>query len=314
MPALDFKEIAPGHQGPQRDQFELFARDALEAMGFEIVSEPNRGPDAGRDLVVRDVRPGVAGSTVIDYLVSCKHNAHSGKAVGESDDNNLRDRLETHRCEGLIAFYSTLPSGTLSTHLNALGTKVPVLVLDGEKIEARLLDKPKGRAVAARYFPASFPKWVVSSQYGASTQPPRPAPVTDRFFLRQPHSDLADARAEAEARGVPVFAVIFDPDHSSHSRIAYRLGCFMEWEKLKRLVDTHFVPAVGPTSDAAFGALVPDDDPMEECRLVIFDRDHLLRTEPVYANPSVAWNRVLETLEQHEARRTAEHAHAGGTE
>ena len=46
MPALDFKEIAMAHVGTERDQFELFARDFLEAEGFEIVRGPDQGPDA----------------------------------------------------------------------------------------------------------------------------------------------------------------------------------------------------------------------------------------------------------------------------
>src|SRR3954452_21958206 len=51
---LDFKEIATAHAGTGRDQFELFARDFLEAEGFEIVRGPDQGPDAGRDLIVRE--------------------------------------------------------------------------------------------------------------------------------------------------------------------------------------------------------------------------------------------------------------------
>ena len=51
MPALDFQEIATAQSGADRDQFELFARDFLEAEGFEIVRGPDRGPDAGRDLI-----------------------------------------------------------------------------------------------------------------------------------------------------------------------------------------------------------------------------------------------------------------------
>ena len=51
MPALDFTEIAIAKAGPDRDQFELFAREFLDQEGFTIVSGPDRGPDDGRDLV-----------------------------------------------------------------------------------------------------------------------------------------------------------------------------------------------------------------------------------------------------------------------
>lgn len=70
----------------------------------------------------------------------------------------------------------------------------------------------------------------------------------------------------------------------------------MTWDTTKRLVDEHFVPAVGPSTDPAFGALVPEDDPLEECRLVIFQGEKLFRSEAVYANPSVGRDRIRATI------------------
>lgn len=305
MPALDFTEIAPAHQGAARDQFELFGRDVLEALGFQIVRGPDRGPDIGRDLIVRDVRAGAGGSTTVDFLVSCKHKAHSGTAVGEADDRNLRDRIDTHSCDGLIAFYSTVPSSTLSAHLDGLRKHHDVLIFDAEQIEARLLNFPAGRAIAARYFPKSFAKWVISSQYAETPALPRPLPITDRYFLRQPHTNLSDAKSEAKARNLPVFAVTYDAAHSSRSRLEYCLGYFMQWETTKRLVDEHFVPAVGPSDDPEFAELVPADDPLEECHLTIFFGESTLRSESVYANPSVGRQRILEAISADRVRRSA---------
>jgi hypothetical protein len=262
------------------------------AEGFEIVEGPDRGPDAGRDLIVREQRRGPGGASDYDWLVSCKHKATSGAAVSHTDELNLRDRIETHSCQGLIAFYSTLPSSTLATHLAALRPQYGVLIYDREKIEAKLLDTPKGRALAARYFPISFQKWIISSQY-ASIPAPQPAPIYDRFFLRAPHADLATARAEADARDLPLFVIVYDENHSSRSRLTYCLGYFMEWESTKRLVDEHFVVAVGPSSEAEFGRLVPVDDPLEECRWIVLDADKGVRSESVYANPSEGRRRVL---------------------
>jgi hypothetical protein len=214
MPALDFREIATAQSGADRDQFELFARDFLEAEGFEIVRGPDRGPDAGRDLIVRELRAGLIGTSRFDWLVTCKHKAHSGAAVSHAEETSLRDRIETHHCNGLLAFYSTLPSSTLSTHLESLKPNFGLVIYDRERIEAKLLDSPKGRALAARYFPLSFQKWIVSSQYAAASVPPQPAPIYDRFFLREPHQNMASARAEAQARKVPLFVIIYDDAHS----------------------------------------------------------------------------------------------------
>ena len=70
----------------------------------------------------------------------------------------------------------------------------------------------------------------------------------------------------------------------------------MEWETTKRLVDEHFVVAVGPSSDAKFGSLVPTDDPLEVCRWIVLNVDKVVRTESVYANPSEGRKRVLTVI------------------
>lgn len=81
MPILDFKEIPSSSSGAARDQFELFAREFLDLVGFKIVTGPDRGADAGRDLIVEEIRAGVVGETRVRWLVSCKHKAHSGGSV-----------------------------------------------------------------------------------------------------------------------------------------------------------------------------------------------------------------------------------------
>lgn len=303
MPTLDFTEIAVAHAGAGRDDFELFARDFLEAQGFEILVGPDRGPDAGRDLVVRELREGPGGQTELHWLVSCKHKAASGSAVGHAEEQNMRDRMETHGCMGFIAFYSTVPSSTLATHLQALAPTYSLLIYDKEAIEQRLLDSPKGRSLAARYMRRSFQRWIISSQYAATPSAPQPLPSHDRFFLREPHSNLQTALVEAKARGVMLLAVIFDEAHPSRSRLHYGLGYFMEWESTKRLVDEHFVCVLGPSSDVDLGGLVPEDDPLEESRIVIMDGDrNIIRSESVYANPTEGRNRVRAAIAANQNR------------
>lgn len=90
MPALDFKEIAPASAGPSRDQFELFAREFLEFMGFTTIVGPDRGADGGRDLVIEDTRSGIVGETRVRWLVSCKHKAHTGASVTSDDEQDIR--------------------------------------------------------------------------------------------------------------------------------------------------------------------------------------------------------------------------------
>jgi hypothetical protein len=158
MPILDFREIPSAAGGAARDRFELFAREFLESVGFRIVVGPDRGPDAGRDLVVEEVRTGIAGETRVKWLVSCKHKAHSGNSVTPEDEQDIHDRVRTHKCTGFLGFYSTVPSSGLATKLNAPDLPFEVQVFDHERIEKQLLT-PSGAALAKRFFPASFATW-----------------------------------------------------------------------------------------------------------------------------------------------------------
>jgi hypothetical protein len=156
MAALDFKEIPSAQAGAERDRFEFFAREFLHSEGFKIVEQPNRGADGGRDIIVEEERLGPGGANVIRWLVSCKHKSHSGTSVIPSDEQNIRDRLGSHRCQGFIAFYSTLPSSGLGETLNKLRPDFEYLQFDAEVIERKLLDNPRGRVLAARYMPKSL--------------------------------------------------------------------------------------------------------------------------------------------------------------
>ncbi len=301
MPALDFKEIATAQGGPERDQFELFAREFLVLEGFTVAAGPDRGPDGGRDLVVEEARQGPGGRTDVRWLVSCKHKAHSGNSVTPEDESNIRDRLGTHACTGFIAFYSTLPSSGLARNLEALKPRFECLVYDPERIERRLLETQGGLQLARRFMPRSFAWWAASHPVRGMDSPAAPSAREQPFFLREPHADLAVALREAGGRKSPVFCVIFDPAHPTRSKLNYALGYFMEYQATKRLVDEHFVAVVGPSSAAELSRMVPDDDPLELCLWVVLDPSgRILRREGVYANPDEGLKRVREVIRQSE--------------
>lgn len=298
MAALDLKEISPAHVGLERDQFEMFARDFLLAQGFMIISDPDRGPDGGRDLIAKEERLGPGGKNTINWLVSCKHKAHSGSSVSPGDDTNIRDRLETHNCQGFIAFYSTIPSSGLAQTLTALRPKYEYIQYDCEAIERQLLHDSIGRSLAARYTPISFNKWMVASQMvHAPALINDPQKSLNRFFLRTPHLSLKDASIESAARNVPLFIVIYDPEHPSHSRIEYSLGCFMEYHTTKKLVDQNFVAVVVPSLSPDVIELVPEDNPLENCLWVVMHSNgDIIRREGVYANSDEGMKRVREVI------------------
>lgn len=164
MPTLDFCEIpeayvAAGHQ----DRFELFARDFLQYLGYRIVESPSRGADGGKDLIVLDVRKGVGGETEVRWLVSCKHNAHSGHSVSVDDEPSILERVKAKRCNGFLGFYSTLPSSGLQNRLSELKPEIETDSFDHERIEGQLLRSSSGIDLARRYFPSSIRVWQVES-------------------------------------------------------------------------------------------------------------------------------------------------------
>jgi len=168
MTIIDFKEITQANlMKGEQDEFELFSRDFFEFLGYCIISEPTRGQDNGLDILVEEIRSGVGGETRIRWLVSCKHHAHSGKAVGTDDEVNVDDRVKSNHCDGFIGFYSTIPSSGLMRKLKGLAenenSKLECQILDHGKIEKYLLEKGEGITLAKRYFPISMSKWKVDN-------------------------------------------------------------------------------------------------------------------------------------------------------
>lgn len=163
MPLLDFKEIPEAHKGGGvQDTFELFARDFFEFLGYHVLRGPSRGADGGCDLILEETRTGIAGSTTVKWLVSCKHKAHSGASVLKTDEAEVRDSVESNKCQGFIGFYSTLASSGLLQKVQAI-TSIQHQFFDSSRIEQMLLVNPKGHDLAKRYFPTSYGKWVAEN-------------------------------------------------------------------------------------------------------------------------------------------------------
>jgi hypothetical protein len=157
MAVLDFKEIPEAHVATgQQDSFELFAREFLAFMGYEIERNPDRGADGGRDIIAREMRSGVGGQSIVRWLVSCKHKAHSGRSVALADETDITGRVDAKGCQGFIAFYSTVPSSSLGDRLEECRSRCEVNRFDNELIERYLLSSMAGIDLAARFFPVSI--------------------------------------------------------------------------------------------------------------------------------------------------------------
>ena len=167
MPTIDMREIPPANGRDHQDQWELFARDYLIARGFQVLDGPDRGADGGRDLVVREERPGVLGTSVFVWLVSCKHHAHSGNSVTATDEADIAGRVRQFGAAGFLGFYSTLANASLTNALTRYRTQNAIedfQIFDHELIEGTLIENILLRGVFRRYFPESFGRFQSSTR------------------------------------------------------------------------------------------------------------------------------------------------------
>lgn len=163
---IDFNEI------PYTDDtWELFARDFLTERGFFIESPPDRGPDAGKDLLVTERLRGNLNKYSFRWLVSCKHFAKSGNSVSEKDEPNILERTSSFKADGFIGFYSTISSSGLNTRLKALRDENKIRdysIFDHKAIENLLVTVGYSHLLMC-YFPNSYkeikPLHLISGEY-----------------------------------------------------------------------------------------------------------------------------------------------------
>jgi hypothetical protein len=157
MSLVDFKEIPLANTGGgEQDTFELFARDFFWNLGFQVEENPSRGADGGKDIILIEPLVGIFSHNELRWLVSCKHFAHSGNSVSRKHEIDIHGRVKVYKCDGFIAFYSTLPSSGLANILNAIKNEVSVQVYDKARIEHFLVTEQRLRIVLQRYFPNSY--------------------------------------------------------------------------------------------------------------------------------------------------------------
>lgn len=151
---IDFKEIESS------DDFELFAREFFEQLGYTIIQEPSRGADGGLDIkILKEEKYGD-----IYWLVSCKHYAKSNNSVGVGNEVDISDRILSNKCDGFIGFYSTIPSTGLINKLDKL-PQFQNKIFDKEKIEREIVGVFNMEKIFTRFFPISYQKWKDTYYY-----------------------------------------------------------------------------------------------------------------------------------------------------
>jgi hypothetical protein len=147
-----------GYSMPDADSFELFARDFFQdVLKFKIMQNPSRGADGGKDLLVEEQLTGNLFDDKIIWLVSCKHNIHSGKSVSPEIEQNITDRIKQHKADGFISFYSTLASSGLGNRLKNLDENktVEVFTVCKGRCDNILSHRAKRNGYITRWFDIS---------------------------------------------------------------------------------------------------------------------------------------------------------------
>lgn len=149
---LAFSELSADGQ-----DLELLTREILFKKGL-AVNWSGRGPDGGRDLVCIERQQSIFVPVERRWLVQCKHNALSGRAVGITDLDNIVDSCQQHECTGYLLVCSTYPSSGVVQRLEAItanpSQKLVATYWDAVKIE-QILSTPSNWALAQRFFPVS---------------------------------------------------------------------------------------------------------------------------------------------------------------
>jgi hypothetical protein len=156
---INFREIPPSNEGGvYQDRFEQFACDFFETRGYKIIQRPDRGPDGDKDMIISESRSGIGGTTIIRWLVSCKHKAHSNKAVSANEEQDIFGRVTQHKCQGFLGFYSTIASAALSNKILSCRPNIEADFLDNGKIERDVLKSRDSARLLATYFPSAQEK------------------------------------------------------------------------------------------------------------------------------------------------------------
>jgi len=150
---IDFRELPD-----DGTRFEQLVRELL--LTYELSPRwTGQGPDQGRDLIATETATGPIGTFNRIWLVSCKHYAHSGRAVGRQDVASVVDDCRQAKADGFLLVCSTHPSSGTIQKLSELAAdranRLTTAYWDSVELEKRLLN-PTGFSLAHQFFPESM--------------------------------------------------------------------------------------------------------------------------------------------------------------
>lgn len=157
---IDFTELPS-----DGNDFELLVRELLYAKGLEVYWS-GKGADGGKDLLCIERHESCFKSSSQRWLIQCKHNAHSGRAVNKTDLDSIVDSCAEHNATGYLLVCSTFPSSNLVKRLEEIQTTKGIVThfWDCRSLERELL-KPANWGIANMFFPRSLASsgWNISA-------------------------------------------------------------------------------------------------------------------------------------------------------
>ncbi|GAA3450541.1 restriction endonuclease [Dactylosporangium matsuzakiense] len=146
---LDFTELPR-----DGNAFELLIRELAFELGYHV-EWSGQGADGGRDLTIIERGDALLGAKTRRWLVSCKHNATAGSAVGIDSLGEVRDTVDQHGADGFLLACTTHPTSAVVERLRQLDARgLPCHYWDAAQLE-RMLSTPRTWTIAQRFLPNS---------------------------------------------------------------------------------------------------------------------------------------------------------------
>ncbi|HBC98190.1 MAG TPA: hypothetical protein DC053_00555 [Lachnoclostridium sp.] len=160
---IDFKELSV-----DGDDFELLVRELLYNKGLEVYWS-GKGADGGKDLLCIETQMSCFKETSRRWLIQCKHNAKSGRAVNKSDLDSVVDSCIEHDATGYLLVCSTFPSSSLVKRLEEIQNTRNIIT---HFWDCRFLEKELLKPINWNISNMFFPKSMIASGWRISTLEP----------------------------------------------------------------------------------------------------------------------------------------------
>lgn len=152
---IDFREL---HDTALGEELEALTEHVLRALGYET-SRSGRGPDGGKDLIFSEPLKSDFVTQNRRWLVQCKHNAVSGRAVNEADIGPIVEKCKKHDASGYLLVTTTTATDGVVKLFEKLTADREYHLVAGIWDEHRLrevLSREQLREVLKRFLPEGY--------------------------------------------------------------------------------------------------------------------------------------------------------------